>query len=135
MNKTPYELGHDCGLNGPHDTNCHFSIFSTPENTQKWESGKRDAENLNKSTMTTPTNPKVAEIVEELKPILDMATKYQSDNGYPCDPKENELILTHTLTTLIAEVEEGEREKCKLQTHSKKVQKRRAINNKNDVGG
>ena len=42
--KTPYDLGWDCGMNGANDDNCHFSIFSTPENTKQWETGKRDAE-------------------------------------------------------------------------------------------
>jgi hypothetical protein len=41
---TPYEAGYDCGKNGPNQTNCHFSIFSTPFNTRSWELGKRDAE-------------------------------------------------------------------------------------------
>lgn len=42
--KTPYELGSDCALNGPNEENCHFSIFSTIENTKMWETGKHDAE-------------------------------------------------------------------------------------------
>lgn len=39
-----YEKGYDCGLNGANMDNCHFAIFSTPENTRAWEQGKRDAE-------------------------------------------------------------------------------------------
>jgi len=38
-----YELGKDCANNGPNDKNCHFSIFSSPENTREWERGKREA--------------------------------------------------------------------------------------------
>lgn len=36
--------GYDCGMNGANMTNCHFLIFSTPENTRAWECGKADAE-------------------------------------------------------------------------------------------
>lgn len=38
------ELGYDCGKNGPNTRNCHFAIFSTPENTAAWERGMREAE-------------------------------------------------------------------------------------------
>jgi hypothetical protein len=41
---TPYEAGYDCGKNGANETNCHFSIFGSRENTKEWERGKRDAE-------------------------------------------------------------------------------------------
>lgn len=37
-----YEMGKDCAINGANETNCHFSIFSTPENTKAWEKGKRE---------------------------------------------------------------------------------------------
>jgi len=40
-----YNLGYDCGINGPNLTNCNFKIFSTPENTKAWERGKKDGEN------------------------------------------------------------------------------------------
>lgn len=49
-----YEMGRDCAVNGANLTNCHFSIFSSPENTRAWERGKRDAE-------TTPAAPQGAE--------------------------------------------------------------------------
>ncbi len=39
-----YKMGFDCGVNGPNQTNCHFTIFCCPENTRAWEAGKRDAE-------------------------------------------------------------------------------------------
>lgn len=38
-----YKMGLDCGKNGANETNCNFSIFSTPENTKEWERGKRNA--------------------------------------------------------------------------------------------
>ena len=41
---TPYEAGYDCGSNGANTVNCHFSIFSLPEDTKEWERGKRDGE-------------------------------------------------------------------------------------------
>ena len=39
-----YNMGLDCGKNGANETNCHFSIFSNPQNTKEWERGKHDAE-------------------------------------------------------------------------------------------
>lgn len=39
-----YRMGYDCGKNGANTTNCHFGIFSTPENTKAWERGKADAD-------------------------------------------------------------------------------------------
>ena len=39
-----YDHGYDCGKNGANATNCHFSIFSSPKNTQAWERGKAAAE-------------------------------------------------------------------------------------------
>lgn len=41
---TPYDAGYDCGLNGSNTVNCHFGIFSTPEQTREWERGKADGE-------------------------------------------------------------------------------------------
>ena len=38
-----YQMGHDCGLNGPNEKNCHFSIFSSRENTKEWERGKEQS--------------------------------------------------------------------------------------------
>lgn len=37
------EMGYDCGLNGPNETNCHFAIFSSPEFTRAWDRGKAKA--------------------------------------------------------------------------------------------
>ena len=42
---TPEEAylgGLDCGQHGANEHNCHFSIFSSPENTVEWERGKAD---------------------------------------------------------------------------------------------
>ena len=39
-----YKMGYDCGKNEANTTNCHFSIFSSKENTKEWEHGKKDAE-------------------------------------------------------------------------------------------
>ena len=36
-----YAMGIDCSINGANEHNCHFSIFSSPENTKKWEEGKK----------------------------------------------------------------------------------------------
>lgn len=33
--------GYDSGLNGASTTNCHFSLFATPELTKAWEEGNR----------------------------------------------------------------------------------------------
>ena len=49
-----YKMGYDCGLNGANTTNCHFSLFSTAENTAEWERGKRAGEKrANKSLQAT----------------------------------------------------------------------------------
>ena len=37
-------MGYDCGKNGPNQVNCHFAIFSAPEFTKAWESGKARAD-------------------------------------------------------------------------------------------
>jgi hypothetical protein len=39
-----YNMGIDYVLNGANETNCHFSIFMSPENVRAWERGKTDAE-------------------------------------------------------------------------------------------
>ncbi len=39
-----YKMGKDCALNGANTKNCHFSIFSSPQNTKAWERGKRACE-------------------------------------------------------------------------------------------
>ncbi len=42
--KYAFDMGVDCARNGANEKNCHFSIFSTPENTKAWEKGKKDEE-------------------------------------------------------------------------------------------
>ena len=37
-------LGFDCGYNGPDESNCHFTLFATPELTAAWERGKKRGE-------------------------------------------------------------------------------------------
>jgi len=37
-----YKMGKDCAKNGANTTNCHFSIFSSKENTEAWERGKNE---------------------------------------------------------------------------------------------
>lgn len=37
-----YKMGLDCVKKGENTTNCHFSIFSSPENTRAWEKGVKD---------------------------------------------------------------------------------------------
>lgn len=39
-----YKMGKDCAKNGANTTNCHFSIFSSRENTEAWERGKNEKE-------------------------------------------------------------------------------------------
>lgn len=34
----------DCRKNGANSTNCHFSLFSTPEKTKAWEDGKKNSQ-------------------------------------------------------------------------------------------
>jgi len=35
--KAAFEMGKDCALNGANEKNCHFAIFSSPENALAWE--------------------------------------------------------------------------------------------------
>lgn len=44
MDIITFQAGYDCGKNGPNQNNCHFSWFSTPEQTKAWEAGKAKAE-------------------------------------------------------------------------------------------
>lgn len=39
-----YQKGLDCGKNGANEYNCHFAIFSSPDNTKMWELGKKEGE-------------------------------------------------------------------------------------------
>ena len=41
--KYPYKMGKDYALNGANAENCHFSIFSSPQNTKLWTQGIREA--------------------------------------------------------------------------------------------
>lgn len=34
-------MGYDAEFNGANTTNCHFSLFGSPELTKAWELGKR----------------------------------------------------------------------------------------------
>ncbi len=43
-----YKMGVDCALNSANTQNCHFSIFSSRENTKAWEDGKKFGEALKK---------------------------------------------------------------------------------------
>jgi len=53
-----YKQGFDCAVNGANTTNCHFTLFSTAENTREWERGKSDGEKekalANKRIKPTP---------------------------------------------------------------------------------
>lgn len=53
--KRAYQYGYDCGFNGPSDTNCHFSIFGSKDNTQAWEKGKALGEAHRAKTYTEVT--------------------------------------------------------------------------------
>jgi hypothetical protein len=37
-----YDAGYDAGRDGPNTTNCHYSLFSSPERTRAWERGFED---------------------------------------------------------------------------------------------
>lgn len=41
-----YKAGRDCALNGSSTTNCHFSLFATPELMRAWEMGKASVEKV-----------------------------------------------------------------------------------------
>ena len=38
--KKAFEMGYDCAKSGANETNCHFALFSKPEFTKAWETGK-----------------------------------------------------------------------------------------------
>ena len=46
--ETCYAMGYDCGINGATEVNCHFSLFSSKANTRAWETGKKQAELVDK---------------------------------------------------------------------------------------
>lgn len=53
MNKSKeYMAGFDCGLNGSNTDNCHFSFFSSREQTDEWEAGKKEGEKMKHINMT-----------------------------------------------------------------------------------
>ncbi len=39
----PYLMGYDCEIHGANTTNCHFSLFDSPEHTAAWEAGVAQA--------------------------------------------------------------------------------------------
>jgi len=47
-----YKAGKDCGLNGPNETNCHFSFFSEQHHTDDWTAGKKEGENMKHIRLT-----------------------------------------------------------------------------------
>jgi len=51
-----YQMGLDCGKNGPNEKNCHFSIFSKREYTDAWEKGKADAEAEKRTVSKIPAS-------------------------------------------------------------------------------
>jgi hypothetical protein len=40
--------GFEAGYNTPNETNCHFSIFATPELTAAWERGNKQGKKMRK---------------------------------------------------------------------------------------
>lgn len=40
--KYAYKMGLNFAKNGANTTNCHFSIFSSPENSEAWVKGAKD---------------------------------------------------------------------------------------------
>lgn len=43
-----YRMGYDCEHFGANEKNCHFSIFSSKDNMQAWEQGKKAAQSKRK---------------------------------------------------------------------------------------
>lgn len=39
--KICFAMGYDAAINGANEKNCHFSLFSSKENTAAWEAGNR----------------------------------------------------------------------------------------------
>ncbi len=52
-----YQQGRDCGISGPNETNCHFSLFASPRLTKAWERGKREVEV--ELTLSATENPSI----------------------------------------------------------------------------
>jgi hypothetical protein len=52
--KQAYRYGFDCGKNGANTTNCHFAIFSVPENTREWERGNKNGIKAKKRRKAQP---------------------------------------------------------------------------------
>lgn len=81
-----YDFGVDCGLNGPNETNAHFSIFSDPEHTKQWELGKTYGEKLKKFKTWTPlsnNDNKKTRIIEEfaILSLLKRVDAIRRDHG------------------------------------------------------
>ncbi len=38
-----YEFGRSSVIDGPDETNCHFTVFATPQLTSAWEKGAAEA--------------------------------------------------------------------------------------------
>jgi len=49
-----YEMGLDCGRNGPNETNCHFKIFSEEFYTLAWDLGKEKGMLEKRITLNVP---------------------------------------------------------------------------------
>lgn len=41
-----YRMGLKSISEGPNEENCHFSIFSSPEDTKAWERGRKEGKKL-----------------------------------------------------------------------------------------
>ena len=42
--KSAFKAGYDCAVHGANTSNCHLSLFATPELTKEWERGKQEGE-------------------------------------------------------------------------------------------
>lgn len=52
-----YQAGFDCGMNGPNESNGHFSLFASEKSMHDWEAGKHDAEKIS-AHRDAPADPK-----------------------------------------------------------------------------
>lgn len=41
-----FAAGYDSAINGANETNCHFTIFTTQDNTRAWERGAEAAKQV-----------------------------------------------------------------------------------------
>ena len=58
--KICFAMGYDCEMNGADEKNCHFSLFSSPEKTKAWESGKEKARLTPRAADFRELHPKAA---------------------------------------------------------------------------